>query len=345
MNNALYPWQDSVWEQLQKMRPKLPHALLIHGAAGTGKTQLAMCFAQALLCEQPRPDGKACDDCVSCHWFSNDSHLDFRLVRPDALGGSNEKSDDDGDSADDEGGSKSSKKASKNIRIDQVRDLTDFMHVSTHRKGRRVVLVYPAETLNMESSNALLKMLEEPASHTLIILVSNNQDALLPTILSRCLKFPVAIPSQTVAAEWLSAQGMKDANMWLAEQGGAPLLALAMHDSGQREELDKFLRQLLKPSVESALQTAMSWQKKPTKDLLVWLQQWLYDIFSAKHSGHVRYFPRYEKELLDLAKKTDNDKLMKILKSVTERKKIVDHPLAMRLFLEDTLLEYLDLCP
>ena len=341
MSERLYPWQQEAWAQLQKLRAQLPHAMLIHGPEGIGKTELAEHFAQSLLCEAVLPDGMACLECASCRWFSQYNHPDYRRIRPDALGG--DEADDDGDAEADEAGG-DSKKASRIIRIAQVRGLADFMNISTHQSGRRVILLYPAETLNTESSNALLKMLEEPLPGTVMLLVTNNADALLPTILSRCLKFPVAMPPQEVALAWVMDQDVADADAWLAEQGGAPLTALALAQTGKRDDLDAFLRQLASPSVEGALQTASQRQKAPSRELIGWLQRWLYDIFSAKFAGRVRYYPRYQNEIMALARRVNTEKLLQMQKSVGARKAIADHPLAVRLFIEDTMLEYLELC-
>ncbi len=340
MNDRLYPWLGEAWARLHRLRAQLPHAILIHGPEGIGKTELAESFAQSLLCESVLPNGFACLQCASCRWFSQYNHPDYRRVRPGAL----DEAGAEDDEADAENNGAASKTASKVIRIAQVRGLADFMNVSTHQGGRRVVLLYPAEALHTESSNALLKMLEEPLPGTALILVANNADALLPTILSRCLKFPVAMPPTDISLSWLESQGVSDSDAWLAEQGGAPLLALSLSQTGKRDELDAFLRQLANPTVEGALQTATQWQKAPSRELIIWLQRWLYDIFSTKFAGRIRYYPRYQKEIVALAKRVDAEKLLQIQKSVGSRKSIVDHPLAMRLFIEDTLLEYLELC-
>ena len=350
MSNEIHPWQIGWWQQWQQAHASLPHAILLHGPAGIGKTAFAERLAQSLLCEAPLPDGQACGQCVSCGWFGQYSHPDYRRVRPGLLDVAEAKGDDDGDDSEaadasgNETGAKSSKSASKVIRISQIRELADFMNISTHRQGRRVVLLYPADALNAESSNALLKTLEEPLPGTVLLLVADNLDSLLPTILSRCRKFPLPLPPHDVALAWLEAQGVVDADAWLAEQGGAPLAALAMAQAGQRDEIDEFLRQLVRPNVDGMLKAAERLQKMPAGQLVVWLQRWLYDIFSSKYSGKIRYYPRFRKEIETLAAQADDAKLLRILKSTGARKAIADHPLAPRLFIEDMLLDYLEFC-
>lgn len=343
---TVYPWQEESWRQLQQLRGRMPHALLLYGGQGTGKVAFAERFAQSLLCEKRQPDGHACGVCASCGWFGQYSHPDFRRVRPEML-------DEDGAEGSEEGGdaaeAREEKKAvktkapSKEIKIDQIRALADFMNISTHRNGTRVVLVYPAEAMNTTASNALLKTLEEPPPDTVIIMVSHSLERLLPTILSRCRKQALPQPPFDQALNWLEAQGVSDAGMWLAEQGGAPLAAQEAAQAGSRDELDGFLRMLAHPDVEGALKMADKLQKVPLAQLVAWLQRWLYDLFSCKLSGTIRYYPRYARELAALVEKVPAASLSGGLQALHERRAIAGHPLSAKLFIEDMLLEYLAL--
>jgi len=340
---TIYPWQGEAWAQLQQMRVRLPHAILFYGPAGIGKADFIEAFAQALLCEDVRPDGHACGQCASCGWFVQGNHPDYRRVRPEAM-------EDEAPAAEgEEGGesdkkSKSSKTASKDIKIEQVRALADFMNISTHRQGLRVVVLYPAEALNMPASNALLKTLEEPPPGTVFLLASNGLDRLLPTILSRCRKFALPMPDHAAALAWLEAQGVQDADGWLREQGGAPLAALAQAETGSREELDALLHVLAQPSVDAALRAADKLSKAPLASLVAWQQRWLYDVFSYKLSGTIRYYPRYRQQLANLAGRVHTAKLMQAIKSTNDRRAVADHPLSPKLFVEDMLLDYTACC-
>jgi DNA polymerase-3 subunit delta' len=340
---SLYPWQEQAWAQLQQMRARLPHAILFHGPAGIGKADFMEAFAQALLCENVKPDGHACGECASCNWFVQGNHPDYRRVRPEAL--EDEAPPGEGeDSGETEKKAKSSKAPSKEIKIEQVRALADFMNISTHRQGLRVVVLYPAEALNLPASNALLKTLEEPPPGTVFLLASNSLDRLLPTILSRCRKFALSMPDHAQALAWLQAQGVNDADGWLREQGGAPLAALSQAEGGSREELDALLHVLAKPSVEAALRAADKLSKAPLGSLVAWQQRWLYDVFSYKLSGVIRYYPRYQRELAALAERVHVSKLMRAIKSANDRRAVADHPLSPKLFVEDLLLDYTACC-
>ncbi len=337
---TMYPWQQAAWTQLQQMRERLPHAILFHGPAGTGKADFLETFAQSLLCENVRPDGHACGECASCGWFVQHNHPDYRRVRPEAL---EDEPAPDGEEGG-EGKARSTKAPSKDIKIEQIRALADFMNISTHRQGLRVVVLYPAEALNMPASNALLKTLEEPPPGTVFLLASNSLDRLLPTILSRCRKFALPMPAHGEALAWLKEQGVADADSWLREQGGAPLAALAEAEGGSREEMEALLHFLARPSTDGALRTAEKLAKAELPALVAWTQRWLYDVFSYKLSGNIRYFPRYQKELAALAGRVHTASLMRAIKGTSERRAVADHPLSAKLFVEDMLLEYTSCC-
>jgi DNA polymerase-3 subunit delta' len=97
--------------------------------------------------------------------------------------------------------------------------------------------------------------------------------------------------------------------------------------------------------VEGALKTAEKLQKTPVPELVAWLQRWLYDVFSLKLSGRIRYYPRYHKEITALAGQAKVGDLLRMLKAVNERGAIAEHPLSARLFIEDMLLDYSTVFP
>jgi DNA polymerase-3 subunit delta' len=341
MNNIIYPWQAAAWQQLQALRERLPHAILFYGEAGTGKADFIEAFAQSLLCENVQPDGFACNACASCGWFAQHNHPDYRRVRPEALEDEPSEGEQDADTGKK---SKAAKTPSKEIKIEQIRQLADFMNISTHRQGLRVVVLYPAEALNTPASNALLKTLEEPPPGTVFLLSANGLDRLLPTILSRCRKFALPMPDHAQALAWLKEQGLADADSWLREQGGAPLAALAQSETGNREELDALLQLLARPSVEASLKVADKLSKTPLAALVSWQQRWLYDLLSYKLSGNIRYYPRYQKELAALAVTVHTASLLQAIKSANERRATADHPLSPKLFVEAMLLDYTACC-
>lgn len=310
----------------------MPHALLLKGAQGIGKLDLALNFARSLLCEHPKQDGTACEDCGSCHWFEQDSHPDFRLIQPDALTAA-----EDGDGEDKAIG----KKPSREISVDQIRDLTSFANLSAHCGGYRIVLIHPTEAMNNNAANSLLKTLEEPTDKLLFLLVTHKPQQLLPTILSRCLSFNVHTPTREVGASWLAQQGVKNPEQALAQTGFAPLQALDWAASGEgAEERGILLASICQPLKLDALALADSLQRSPPVYAIHCLQQWCYDLTSAKLAGSVRYFPEQTTEIIKLASGVSSSALLRFQKELQDARRAAFHPLNPKLFLESLLLSY-----
>ena len=242
----MHPWNQPILDSLARRVERLPHALLLFGPRGIGKLALAERAAQLLLCEGKK---KPCDACDACRWFLGGNHPDFRRLEPEAL--TKEPLPEE------EAPARKTKQLSIEIKIDQVRALADFLNVGSHRGGRRVTLVHPAEHMNTATANALLKGLEEPPAAAVFILVSHRPAQLLPTIRSRCVAIPVALPARDAAAEWLSQQGVKDAQSWLAYAGGAPLRAADHAAQGKAALVPVDERDALEPLAEALQKTAL----------------------------------------------------------------------------------------
>lgn len=326
----LYPWQTESWLALQGLRNRLPHALLLKGAQGIGKLDLALNFTQSLLCEKPMTDGMACRQCSSCHWFEQESHPDFRLIQPDALTAAEDGEEKPG-----------GKKPSREISVEQIRNLSGFVNLSAHCGGYRVVIIYPAEAMNHNAANSLLKTLEEPTDKLLFLLVTHKPQQLLPTIISRCLGFIVHTPTREVGAAWLAQNGVKNPGHALAQTGFAPLQALDWAESGEgAEERSILLAAIRQPARLDALALADSLQRSAPVHVIHCLQQWCHDLASAKLAGAVRYFPEQAETLIKLAGSVSPLALMRFQKELQEARRAAFHPLNPKLLLESLLLSY-----
>ena len=230
----MHPWNRPLFDSLRRRTGRLPHALLVHGARGTGKLALAEHIARFLLCEAADEARKPCGACDGCRWFLAGSHPDLRRIEPEALAREPVADMEEGDAPAKKG------KPSTEIKVEQVRELAGFLNLRSHRGRLRVALVHPAEDMNSNAANALLKGLEEPPPGAVFLLVSHRPARLLPTIRSRCVALPVAIPPRDEALKWLAAQGARDAERWLAYAGGAPLMALDY--AGRAAILDRLLK-------------------------------------------------------------------------------------------------------
>jgi DNA polymerase-3 subunit delta' len=326
----LYPWQSIPWQALQGLRTRLPHAILLKGTQGIGKLDLALNFAHSLLCAHPLSDGMPCQKCDSCHWLAQDSHPDFRFIQPDAL-----TSQEDGEEK--SGG----KKPSREISVEQIRGLASFANLSAHCGGYRVVLINPAETMNHNAANSLLKTLEEPTENLLFLLVTHKPQQLLPTILSRCLGFDVPTPTREQGVNWLKLQGVSNPEQALAQTGLAPLQALIWAESGEgADERNMLLAAIRQPTKLDALALAESLQRSSPIHVIHCLQQWCHDLASVQLADSVRYFPDQTDTLIKLSKGVSTFSLMQFQKELQEARRAAFHPLNFKLVLESLLMSY-----
>ncbi|AHB55264.1 TPA: DNA polymerase III subunit delta' [Pseudomonas aeruginosa] len=248
----IYPWQQALWSQLGG-RAQHAHAYLLYGPAGIGKRALAEHWAAQLLCQRPAAAG-ACGECKACQLLAAGTHPDYFVLEPE--------------------------EAEKPIRVDQVRDLVGFVVQTAQLGGRKVVLLEPAEAMNVNAANALLKSLEEPSGDTVLLLISHQPSRLLPTIKSRCVQQACPLPGAAASLEWLAralpdepAEALEEL---LALSGGSPLTAQRLHGQGvreQRAQVVEGVKKLLKQQI-AASQLAESWNSVPLPLLFDWFCDW-----------------------------------------------------------------------
>ena len=225
------PW---IAAQTRQLLAQQGHAWLLHGPSGLGQYGLALELARAWLCETPGLDG-ACGLCNSCHAIEVRTHADLCVLMPEThmleLGwplseGAQAEVDE------------KKRKASREIRVDAMRDAIEFSQRTSARGRGKVVLVFPAEQMNAITANALLKTLEEPPGEVRFVLATESSHQLLPTIRSRCLGHAMAWPDAAVAQAWLQEQGLSalDAASFLKAAGGRPDDVLALHASGRKAQ-------------------------------------------------------------------------------------------------------------
>ncbi len=323
----MYTWHKPQWQQLWERKTSLPHAILLHGRAGVGKHVFAESFAHALLCQQTATEGTACGQCQSCLWLKEGAHPDFKWITPE-----------------DESESGSTKKKSgkkSQISVVQIRQLYEYLSLSTHQvAGYRIVLISPAESLNIASANALLKMLEEPPENTLFLLVASQPQRLLPTIVSRCQAIDLPMPAQAESINWLIEQGMSqnDAVDALVYVGGAPIAAMAMHS--HLEANQKLIKQLsqgskLNPSLSAPLFLSLGMEQA-----IDVLQKWTFDLVNVSLSQNVHYHVKLASTFQVLCKSVNLSALMRFQRQLIQVKKSANHPLSNEMQLENILLQY-----
>jgi len=248
------PWHEEAIAKLNTAweSKRMPHALLIVGADGLGKRELAAWLACAVLCERSVETLSCCAECASCKLVLAGSHPDLLWVSPE--------------------------EGKQQIAIDQIREACEQLSKTSYRQGYKVAVVTPAHAMTIAAANSLLKTLEEPSPQSLLILLSSQPSALPPTIRSRCQQIAVRRPSLETALAWLQSENVADASPALLEfAGGAPLRAIE-YANGRFEALDKEMqrsvRELLSGEAD-VTQVASAWAKEGLPDRLTWIDLWL----------------------------------------------------------------------
>lgn len=330
----ILPWQRTALAELLARGTRIPHALLVHGKSGIGKVRFARALAQSLLCEAADAT-IACGQCHACGWFANGNHPDFRALLPEAL-----VEDDAGDDpAVETDIDAKEKKKSREIKIDQIRGIADFMTLTTHRNGWRVLMVHPAEAMNPAAANALLKTLEEPPARTVILLISSQPGRLMATIRSRCQRVLLPTPVAEIARAWLKTQGVANADEALAAAGGAPLDAVAFADADYQTTRRAFVKVLADSAADYA-QTAQDFEKADLIHLLTWLQTWMNDLILLRMAGLVCHHQDQAKSLTRLASQAGLSGMFQFERELRQTRRLINHPLNARLLLEQLLIGY-----
>jgi len=329
-------WNDRIRDQLLGQGlDRLPHAILLVGPAGVGKTAFSEQLAALLLCESLASGPSACGECQACRWLEAGNHPDFRRVAPD---GDDEPEEVNGD--------KAKKRGSSIIRIDQIRELEAFVFVGSHREGNRVVLITEAEAMNGPAANSLLKILEEPPPSVYFIIVSIRSKSLLPTIRSRCRVIPFGPPDAAASAAWLAGAGLDEqAKRYLDLAGGAPMRVAQWKDQGQLAPIAALVDSLIASSADP-IALAARWDGLLKGDglfrmenLVEGIQRWLFDLAQERIAGEIRYHggwprPKGVHEINPTA-------ILAAWRDINQFRRSARHPLNQLLFLENLAVHFL----
>lgn len=289
----IFPWQAEQWQHVLKAKKdnRLPHALLLMGMPGMGKAIFAHHFSRLLLCQQQAEDGCACH---SCRLIAGRAHPNVLWIEPE--------------------------KAGQAIKVDQVREISDFVNHSSFHEGDRIVLIHPADAMNMSAANALLKTLEEPSSGALLVLIADHASRLPATILSRCQRILFPTPKKADALHWLASQITDDAIQ--PEQlyhlaHGAPLAALKLIEADVLTVRQDLYRALYALSEKKSDPLTEALQGKEA-ELLPWvdcLLSWLKDLAWLQLTNDQSSLMNhdYARELSELKQKTVLKKNMTLM--------------------------------
>jgi len=242
------PWQEEALARIQRLERagQLPQTMVLQAASGTGLVPFAETLSGWLLCHARHEHDTACGTCSACRQWLAGNHPDTLQLLPEG--------------------------AAQEITVDQVRACTEMLSLARHQQGYRIVQLYPAERLNRNASNAMLKTLEEPGAGTVFLLLSEQPRNLLPTIRSRAQVITVPRPSDEAAQDWLRAQGVSDPEARLAVYPGQPLRALDDDDQDIARQFEDLLLQLERaPSELTATAKRVAGSKEDALRFIEWL--------------------------------------------------------------------------
>ena len=319
----MLPWQISNWKNLTSSQHnnRLAHGLLFYGSTGIGKNEFAFEFAHWLICEQPLAD-KACGECKACQLIKAESNPDLIILSPEEEG--------------------------KAIKVDQIRALIEKITLTSHGQNKRVIIISPADALNANASNSLLKTLEEPPANTVLILISDKPSKLMATIRSRTQMIRFDLPTFEQSMQWLSTQNIENAEILLQLTAGAPLSAKAMSDDEGLQIRDKLFKnwQELANGNADALESAAMWVKDGFKVIenmpLNWVSSWLMDIIRSLQGAHIESMANadYAKTLQNLAGQVDLKSVYGLVDRLNDTIRLVDTSANQLMLVEGLLLHW-----
>jgi DNA polymerase-3 subunit delta' len=274
-----FPWQHEQWCSIveRAQHDRLPHALLLAGKDGLGKRLFAERIAHALLCKASDINSAPCGICRNCQLFQAGNHPDYLSLEPED--------------------------SKKPIRVDQIRSMGEFI-VRTSQSGRyKIILLHPADRMNLNAANSLLKTLEEPPGVSLLLLVTSAPSKLPATIRSRCQQLAFFPPDPATGQIWLKSQTTADVDplLLLNLAGGAPLLALQYAESGwlnSRRQLCEGYNNMLLGKLAPAELTESWMEDEDLETRLGWLVSWHMDMIRLKLSSTPEWLINFDLQTL-----------------------------------------------
>ena len=329
----IHPWNEAAWGTMPPF-DRLPPVLLLTGPQGIGKSAFARSLAQALFCSALPSSRVPCGECSSCRLFASANHPDYRVLEPAGAG-----EDEEGGGVEEGAGRAKPVASARWIKVDAVRALADFLALTSHLGGGKLVVIDPADRLHPSAANALLKTLEEP-TNTRFILASAQPARLPATVRSRCVRIALPLPDPASACAWLQAQGVAEPEMALAQAGGAPLRALelgaAQHSALRRQLIETVFSH---PRFDPVAAVDEIGPEHVTA-LVPALQRWCHDLVLHAATGRIRYHPDCAQILHPVASRASKHELLRFVKQLQEVARHLEHPLNPRLLAERCLIGY-----
>lgn len=317
----VYPWQLNVWSTLTQRFPQVGHGLLFYGKKGCGKEAFTQQFVAWLLCSDKQPD-QACGQCSSCLWLKSDTHPNYVYVTTD----------------------EDNKKQNAKIKIEKIRELQPFVQQTVD--GWRVIVIEPAEALNIASSNALLKTLEEPGERVVIILLADHYLKLPATIRSRLQHYALDRltddQANTYLNEHLNAEQQTLGKLLLNLSNGMPLAAIELASSEWLTLRSAFINDWyhLVSQKNMPMQCASKWNKQLNfSELIVMFEYLLADLVAYKMEQNVK---NSDLDFSLLAEQYQLEQLFDIYNDVHQAKQMVEQNVQSNLIVDQLFIKLMN---
>ncbi|WP_111894130.1 DNA polymerase III subunit delta' [Acinetobacter sp. MB5] len=322
-NSTIYPWQQTVWNMLTQRFPDIGHGLLFYGKQGCGKHAFVEHFVAWLLCQNKQAEG-ACGQCGSCQWLKSDTHPNYVAISTD----------------------EDNKKANAQIKIEKIRELLPFVQQTVD--GWRVVVIQPAEALNIASANALLKTLEEPGERVVIILVAEHFLKLPATIRSRLQRYALDRIEQDQASQYLQQQAAElDAEkiqLFLNLANGMPLQAMTLREQAWISRRQEFMQDWLSlvQQKNTPIRYATKWSKELNFAELQYLLEYLLsDLICVKLKQPVKNIDLDFTQLNDFY---DLETLFQIYAELQQSKRKIEQNVQTNLVIDQMFVLLMNVC-
>lgn len=300
---------------------KVSHAYILSGEAGMGRKSLANAFALSLLCEKGKPE--PCMQCHACRQVLSGNHPDLIYVtheKPASIG------------------------------VDAIREqINNTIMIRPYSSYYKIYIVDEAEKMTVQAQNALLKTIEEPPSYAVILLLTTNQDAFLPTILSRCVQLKLKPLRDSVVKEYL-IQSLKveeaQAEIYAAFARGNLGKAIHLADSEDFKIMYEEILHLLKHLKDMDISELLNYIRKlkddnlDLHDCLDFMQMWYRDILMYKTTKDINLliFKDEFSTVKQVAALSGYEGLERILAAIDKARVRLDANVNMELVMELMLL-------